>query len=352
MKVLEDIKKYCLSRYNLSVLGAQVGIYALLVSIWSLVIMLLEHDVKAAKESMCVNAFVLFLLLVVFMANFYVLVPYLFEAKNKIKHWAFWVINLLFIILWNHHIFNIYNADLPNAPIRIGFYQFGVMWMILNYAMVVAAIFVRYYIRHSTLRRQLREEKQKMTEAELAWLKNQLNPHFLFNTLNNIASLTQTSPNNAQKAIGQLSELLRYALYETQPKEVSLNGEIAFIKNYINLMTLRSGSNVEIKSQFIIHNSQLLIAPLVFLTPVENAFKHGISANKPSFIHISITEDNGKIVFLCENSNYPKNDTDKSGKGIGLENMYRRLELIYPNRYHIEQRITPEVYHLKIIIKP
>ena len=154
--------------------------------------MLLEHDVNAAKESMCVNAFVLFLLLIVFMANFYVLVPYLFEAKNKIKHWAFWIINLLFIVLWNHHIFSIYNADLPNAPIRIGFYQFGVMWMILNYAMVVAAIFVRYYIRHSTLRRQLREEKQKMTEAELAWLKNQLNPHFLFNTLNNIASLTQT----------------------------------------------------------------------------------------------------------------------------------------------------------------
>ena len=100
MKVLEEIKKYCLSRYNLSVLGAQVGIYVLLVSIWSLVIMLLEHDVKAAKESMCVNAFVLFLLLIVFMANFYVLVPYLFEAKNKIKHWAFWVINLLFIVLW------------------------------------------------------------------------------------------------------------------------------------------------------------------------------------------------------------------------------------------------------------
>lgn len=352
MKILEEIKKLCLSRYNLFVIGVQVAIYVLLVSIWSLVIMLLEHDVKAAKESMCVNSFVLFLLLIVFMVNFYLLVPYLFETKNKTKHWAFWIINLLFITLWNHHIFSIYNEDMPNAPIRVGFYQFGVMWMILNYTMVVAAIFVRYYIRHNTLRRQLREEKQKMTEAELAWLKNQLNPHFLFNTLNNISSLTQTSPNNAQKAIEQLSELLRYALYETQPKEVSLNGEIAFIKNYINLMRIRYGSNVEIKSQFVIHNSQLLIAPLVFLTPVENAFKHGISANKPSFVHISITEDNGKIVFLCENSNYPKNDTDKSGKGIGLENMYRRLELIYPERYHIEQRITPEVYHLKIIIKP
>ena len=89
MKILEEIKKLCLSRYNLFVIGVQVAIYVLLVSIWSLVIMLLEHDVKAAKESMCVNSFVLFLLLIVFMVNFYLLVPYLFETKNKTKHWAF-----------------------------------------------------------------------------------------------------------------------------------------------------------------------------------------------------------------------------------------------------------------------
>ena len=191
-----------------------------------------------------------------------------------------------------------------------------------------------------------------MTEAELAWLKNQLNPHFLFNTLNNIASLTQTSPANAQRAIGQLSELLRYTLYATQPKEVSLTGEIAFIKNYINLMRLRSGANVEITSQFTIQNSQLVIAPLLFLTPVENAFKHGISASKPSFIHISIIEENGDIIFLSENSNYPKNATDKSGKGIGLENMCRRLELIYPERYTIQQVIDRNTYRTKITITP
>ena len=350
MKVLEEIKKLCSIRYNLSVLGVQVGIYALLVFIWSLVIMLFEHDINTVKESMRINAFVLFLLLMVFMVNFYVLVPYFFESNNKIRQWLFWLVNLLFVVLWNHNIFSIYKADLPKTPIQIGYYQFGVMWMILNYAMVVAAIFVRYYIRHKTLKRQLREEKQKMIEAELAWLKNQLNPHFLFNTLNNIASLTQTNPNNAQKAIGQLSELLRYALYETQSKEVNLKGEIAFIKNYINLMKLRSGRNVDIKSDFTIHNTQLVIAPLVFLTPIENAFKHGISANKPSFIHISLTESNGEIVFFCENSNYPKTDKDKSGKGIGLENMFRRLELIYPERYYIEQRISTEVYQLKIII--
>ena len=254
MKVLEDIKKYCWVAITCPFLAHKVGILC------APCIYLVIGYYAAWARCQCRQGVHVCQCLRTFLVTDCLHGELLCAgslslwSKNKIKHWAFWIINLLFIVLWNHHIFSIYNADLPNAPIRIGFYQFGVMWMILNYAMVVAAIFVRYYIRHSTLRRQLREEKQKMTEAELAWLKNQLNPHFLFNTLNNIASLTQTSPNNAQKAIGQLSELLRYALYETQPKEVSLNGEIAFIKNYINLMTLRSGSNVEIKSQFIIHN--------------------------------------------------------------------------------------------------
>ena len=338
MKVLKRFKLQPLRRYNLSILGAQVGVYAALVSIWTLVTMLIEHDINTIQESIRINALVLFLLLIVFMVNFYLLVPYFFEAKDRIKQWTFWIINLVFIILWDKQFFNIYNATLPSDTTRIGFYQFGVLWMILNY--------------HNALKRQLREQKQKMTEAELAWLKNQLNPHFLFNTLNNIASLTQTSPANAQRAIGQLSELLRYTLYATQPKEVSLMGEIAFIKNYINLMRLRSGANVEITSQFTIQNSQLLIAPLLFLTPVENAFKHGISATNPSFIHISIIEEDGNIIFLSENSNYPKNATDKSGKGIGLENMYRRLELIYPRHYRIHQVIDRNIYRTKITITP
>lgn len=116
MKTMEEIKKLCLSRRNLSVLGVQVGIYALLVSIWSLVIMLLEHDVSAAKESMRVNAFVLFLLLTVFMANFYLLVPYLFEKRSKVKQCAFWIINLLFILLWNKHIFPSTTPTCPTPP--------------------------------------------------------------------------------------------------------------------------------------------------------------------------------------------------------------------------------------------
>lgn len=106
-----------LRRYNLSILGAQVGVYAALVSIWTLVTMLLEHDINTIQESIRINALVLFLLLIVFMINFYLLVPYFFEAKDRIKQWTFWIINLVFIILWDKQFFNIYNTKIGRAHV-------------------------------------------------------------------------------------------------------------------------------------------------------------------------------------------------------------------------------------------
>ena len=111
MKVLKRFKLHPLRRYNLSILGAQVGVYAALVSIWTLVTMLLEHDINTIQESIRINALVLFLLLIVFMINFYLLVPYFFEAKDRVKQWTFWIINLVFIILWDKQFFNIYGRS-------------------------------------------------------------------------------------------------------------------------------------------------------------------------------------------------------------------------------------------------
>jgi len=207
------------------------------------------------------------------------------------------------------------------------------------------------YINRSRHLRYIREQKQRTTEAELAWLRNQLNPHFLFNTLNNISSLTQIAPQRAQNAIGDLSEILRYALYETEVEEVLLADEVKFIQNYIKLMALRCNPNVEIKTLFDIRNSQRRIAPLLFLTPIENAFRCGISTERPSFIHISLTDSEGKIVFLCDNSNYLKKQNDQDGVGVELENMHHRLELVYQNRYRIEQKTDKEWNHLKIVIE-
>ena len=207
------------------------------------------------------------------------------------------------------------------------------------------ALSIYYVMRRS-------ERKHKEVEAELAWLKNQINPHFLFNTLNNISSLAQIDGEETQEAIMQLSDLLRYAMYETNRSKVRLDGEVEFMRNYIDLMKLRCNEMTTVNCQFLIINSQLEVAPLLFISLIENAFKHGMNSNAPATIDIHLEQQNETLIFNCDNTNNPKPTKDRSGSGIGLENTRRRLDLLYPCRYTWEQTITPEnIYHVKISIR-
>lgn len=184
----------------------------------------------------------------------------------------------------------------------------------------------------SELARQ--EAEKERTKAELSNLRSQIKPHFLLNTLNNIYALTAFSPERAQKAIEQLSVLLRHILYENEQSEISISDEIEFISNYISLMQLRVTNNVNINFVTNIQEDcNAMIAPMIFISLVENAFKHGISPTKPSFINISIDADNDTIKCTIMNSNFPKYADDKSGHGIGLKQVDRRLELAYSGRY-------------------
>ena len=202
------------------------------------------------------------------------------------------------------------------------------------------------------VRRQLEEEKQKHTEAELAWLKNQINPHFLFNTLNNISSLTQIDPDQAQDSIAQLSDLLRYTMYETNKPLVPIQGEVDFMRNYIDLMKLRCNERAVVNTQFTIDNAQQEVAPLLFISLIENAFKHGLSSSRDSRIDISLTQEESTLTFTCDNTNYPKDDADRSGSGIGIENTRRRLDLLYPRRYQWEQSLSDNnIFHVRITLQ-
>jgi len=255
----------------------------------------------------------------------------------------------------NYQFFYVWHSrnNLPEMPAMttnmwIGFFSGFLMFLVLNCVVAAIAVGLRHFIRTRQLRQQLKEEKAKNTEAELAWLKNQINPHFLFNTLNNISSLTQIDPDAAQDAIAQLSDLLRYAMYETNKKTVPIGGEVTFMRNYIELMKLRCGENTEVDCQLLIANEQFEIAPLLFISLVENAFKHGVSSSRPSKIGIRLTQQGDSLVFTCDNTNYPKDDADRSGSGIGLENTRRRLELLYANRYRWEQTQNGDIYHVRI----
>lgn len=290
--------------------------------------------------------------LIVYFANFYLFGPYLFFRR---KYWWFALCNLLLIVGVNYGFFFSYLMIKEYAPgvtsdAWIGFFSGAFLFVLINMIMGAIAIGILHFIRVRKIRLQLQEEKTKNTEAELAWLKNQINPHFLFNTLNNISSLTQIDSDAAQNAIAKLSDLLRYAMYETNKPKVRLDGEVEFMCNYIDLMKLRCNDMTTVNCQLSVVNYQLEIAPLLFISLIENAFKHGVSSSRPSRIDISLEQIDNQVIFACDNTNYPKNDTDRSGSGIGLENTRRRLELLYPDSYSWEQSLQNDNYHIRITL--
>ncbi len=197
-----------------------------------------------------------------------------------------------------------------------------------------------------------RKEIEKAgAEAELANLKNQVNPHFLFNTLNNIYSLIQIDPARAQEAVHDLSGMLRYMLYESQTPTVPLSRECGFIRDYLKLMSARLSDDVSLSVSLPEKPSDTRVAPLLFIPLVENAFKHGISDSEASFIRISLSEQNGAVVFRVENSCFPKDGSDRSGSGIGLTNLVRRLDMLYPGQYSFEHGRVQSTYRSLLRIR-
>ena len=350
---------------------ANVVVWAIIILALPMATWLSTQDVEAAKTSFNVVFDLLWSPCLIYFINFYVFGPLLFyinekesrtfrvynKLTNRTRYWLFALCNLITIPLLNIKFFMLwFNRDsIPNMPemspnMWIGFFSGVFMFLMLNCIVAGISIGIRHFIRTRQIRQQLKEEKAKNTEAELAWLKNQINPHFLFNTLNNISSLTQIAPDAAQDAIAQLSDLLRYAMYETNKKTVPVSGEVEFMRNYIALMKLRCNEKTEVKTTFDVQQD-VEIAPLLFISLVENAFKHGVSSSRHSMIDIHLEQKDHQIVFSCDNTNYPKDDADRSGSGIGIENTKRRLNLIYHDRYAWEQSVNDNIYHVKITIQ-
>lgn len=197
-----------------------------------------------------------------------------------------------------------------------------------------------------------REAEKSRSEAELKNLRNQLNPHFLLNTLNNIYALIALDSDKAQEAVQELSRLLRYVLYDNQYEKVPLGKEAGFIRDYISLMKIRVSPDVTVETRITIDpESRTEVAPLIFISLIENAFKHGISPSEKSRIKISLSENEKEIRCDIRNSYHPKTETDKSGSGIGLEQVSKRLELLYPGKYVWDKGIENNIYYSIIVIE-
>ncbi|WP_417670713.1 sensor histidine kinase [Pseudoalteromonas tetraodonis] len=195
--------------------------------------------------------------------------------------------------------------------------------------------------------------KAQQTETELALLKSQVHPHFLFNTLNTLyTSAYEFGDDETANGIGKLSHLLRYMLYETKEREVLLEKEIEYLENYIDLQKMRFAKEVNVSFKVYGEVEGLKVAPMLLITLVENAFKHGVSPNIQTEIKIRLdTYNDGRLVFLVENNKLNHRAkiqlVDESG-GLGLDNLKKRLNMIYPSKHNLKTEVLANMFIAKL----
>lgn len=299
---------------------------------------------------------------IIFYSNYLVLVPRFFFGRRKLNYYLSVIILLISLYFVsdrsNELIFKYVpgrnNTEEINKPKEKGtevgppkpddhfgrppFREMHLFnYIFTSLFLVFFSVGMRVLERHSQTEKLQKELEKEKLNSELAFLKNQISPHFFFNTLNNIYSLISINAEDSQKAVLRLSKLMRYLLYDSEHGDTKLSNEIDFMNNYIDLMKLRMSNKISLTVAFPEKYEDINIPPLIFIPFIENAFKHGISYREKSFIEISMTTINGSVVFRCANSIVKNRETDESGhSGIGLENVTKRLNLLFPGKHEMK----------------
>ncbi len=235
-------------------------------------------------------------------------------------------------------------------PVIVG--QHDIISVVILILLLGANLGIKLYFRNTRDHQRLTLLEKENLQQQLEYLKYQLNPHFLMNTLNNIHALIDIDQSEAQEAVRELSKILRYVLYESNNERVPLSKEIEFLQHYTRLMRMRYTDNLHFSFSEPANAGGVSIAPLLFVTFVENAFKHGVSYQAPSFIDITMAIGR-RLTFSCRNS---KHHVDTSSRppsehgGVGLTNIRRRLDLIYGKSYTLNVNETADTYNVYLEI--
>ena len=228
------------------------------------------------------------------------------------------------------------------------------IWTIVSFGFLVSFVCFICVIYHIMLRQIIkafiqREQKRSKIQYELDFLKNQLSPHFLFNTLNNISALISIDPKRAESSMTQLSSLLRVTLYQTSDEFIPIQEDVKILQKYADLEKLRLDESYDLQFNIQLENPDFMIAPLIAMPLVENAIKHSVGVKGKNFAHISIVQKGNDVVFIAENSNNPRKSSSKSS-GLGLATFQKRLELTYMGRYEYKVEQDSDIYKCTLTI--
>jgi two-component system, LytTR family, sensor kinase len=298
---------------------------------------------------------------IIFYVNYLWLIPkFLNRSKGLLYIFSlFAMINLLYLmmVLSFHLMPETTNAEVPSANLQNmvpqeGDADFGSSRRMLGYGYFVTAVIMSGFaigLKYSEVMRQNERERKEMEEemlnSELALLKNQISPHFFFNTLNNIYSLIGINADDARESVLNLSKLMRYLLYESEHGNTMLSREIDFMKNYIDLMKLRLSNKITLNVTLPEDFKDIEIPPLLFIPFIENAFKHGTSFQGNSIITISMEIKVNSIVFKTQNSINKSNESGPvADSGIGLDNVRKRLNLLFPKDHELVIEEKDQLY--------
>lgn len=278
--------------------------------------------------------------------NMYFWVPkFLFKGKYLV--YGLWI--FVYIVFWaftHDAAAQYFKQDLlPNEKDTINFLSVSFVVIVLSIASASVKLFQQWILDAQLIN----ELEQSKTKAELEQLKNQINPHFLFNMLNNVNVLTKKDPEKASQVVMKLSDLLRYQLYDSTRDKVFLTSEIHFLEDFLNLERIRRDN-----FDFLISKegnlSGVQIPPLLFISFVENAVKHNSDPSDASYVNLFFDVKNNELFFTCINSKPAVKIAGNTG-GLGLANIKRRLELLFPSSHTLKIEDNPETYSVILSIK-
>lgn len=280
--------------------------------------------------------------------NYFYLLPQFQKNRNAWRYiWQFSV-PFLFVVT-TRILLQRYLIDGYTHEVRYFYSTFFVVQVISVTLFIVFFVgmlrFAEDWFELEARKKELANEK---LVAELNFLKAQINPHFLFNTLNNLYYLAYTKSPNTTEVIAKLSQMMRYMIYDSNHPKVLLSKEIEYMQSYISLERLRLNNQIPIHFDIQGNIENVWITPLIFITFLENAFKHGVSNNNPkAWVDISIRLNGKECVYTVKNSKTESNGVEEKS-GIGLQNVKRRLELSYPGQYQLTMNDKPEVFSVEL----